>query len=74
VKRSLGSLPQIWTGFTIRSCTRRTRTSRYPELWLSSSSGFWATPTAALGAPVMIAYVAPAIAAPMMGATMNNQT
>jgi hypothetical protein len=39
-----------------------------------SSSGFWATPTSLLGTPVMIAYVAPAIAAPMMGPTMNNQT
>src|SRR5215216_5682650 len=41
---------------------------------LTSSSGFWATPTSALGTPVMSAYVAPAIAAPMMGAMMNNHT
>jgi len=39
-----------------------------------SSSGFWATPTSALGAPVIRAYVAPAITAPMIGPTMNNHT
>ena len=41
---------------------------------LAPSSGFWATPTSALGAPVMSAYEAPAIAAPMIGATKNNHT
>jgi hypothetical protein len=40
----------------------------------SSSSGFWATPTSALGAPVMIAYVAPAITAPTIGPMMNSHT
>ena len=41
---------------------------------LSSNSGFWATPTSALGTPVIIAYVAPAIAAPTSGPMMNSHT